>query len=272
MCRSTFSCSVIFKQFPPATCRPPFIVAPSVRAHFRFAVLRENRRVVQGGMERAPEIENFHHVLADIADGVPTDRVRQFITNAYGKGALVTAKTVDYEGSTSIFTKRRYRDAWNRPILLRLAKASRHSMKIQARCRHVYAKDQRWCHERREKAIRRRVRAQAPWTLHLAGDWIRDALPMGAKRHLMRAMLVSNVDVPQRFANGTQGRVMYWHPGFVDKGKKLLASHPELLVRFVKEAAYQSEQELVGEVHFMDVPARAEDLKGTNNDNVIANG
>jgi hypothetical protein len=80
----------------------------------------------------------------------------------------------------------------------------------------------------------------------------------------MRVMLISNIDVKQRFANGTQGRLLYWHPGFVEKSKFLPASHPDLLVRFVKENAYAAQRELVEEVHFMDFPARSEILKGTN--------
>ena len=39
-----------FKQLPPATSRPPFIVAPSVITAFDFRGLKENRRVVIDGL------------------------------------------------------------------------------------------------------------------------------------------------------------------------------------------------------------------------------
>ena len=53
----------------------------------------------------------------------------------------------------------------------------------------------------------------------------------------LRVMLVSNLAVEQRFANGTQGRLMYWNPPSAEKGKVLYSSRPELLARFVKESA-----------------------------------
>ena len=55
------------KQLPPATCRPTFLVLPEIRANFRFAMLRENRRIVDGGVGRQQEIYNFHAVLDDMA-------------------------------------------------------------------------------------------------------------------------------------------------------------------------------------------------------------
>lgn len=247
-----------FKQLPPATSRPPFIVAPSAHLNFRFVVLRQNRRVVQSDGSREDELENFHGVLTDISLCKATPRVEEFLVQAYGKGAGASAKAVDFEGSTAVFTKRRYRDAWNRPIVKRLSKMSGRSLKIQARCRATYAKEQRWFSERQTLRIRGKVRTQAPWTLHLAGHWHRDSIPTGGKKHLMRIMLTSNVDIPQRFVNGAQGRLLYWHPGHVQGRKPLLSSHPELLARFVKEGAYSSQVELIPEVHFMDIPVRRE--------------
>ena len=253
-----------FKQLPPATSRPPFVVRPSVYEHFRFAVLRENRRVVQSGGARAEELDDFHAVLMDIAHGRATDRVADFVVKAYGKGAMASASRAEFEGSTAVFSKRRYRDAWNRPIVRRLGKMCWHSLAVKARCRATYAKDQRWYGERRAKEIQRRVRAQALWILHLAGDWLHDATSrLGSRKHLMRVMLNSNVALKERFVNGLQCRVLHWHPGHVEKGKALFASHPELLVRIAKESAYASESALVEEVHFMDISARPEVLKGT---------
>ena len=50
-------------------------------------------------------------------------------------------------------------------------------------------------------------------------------------------MIVSNLAVENRFANGTQGRLMSWFPSKISSNKAVLASHPELVARFVKESA-----------------------------------
>jgi len=80
---------------------------------FDFRVLRQNRRVVKGEdgdtAQRKEEIENFHKVLMDVSMGVASGRVRKFIVQAYVKGTLYCANAdhVDFEGNTSVFTKRR---------------------------------------------------------------------------------------------------------------------------------------------------------------------
>ena len=54
----------------------------------------------------------------------------------------------------------------------------------------------------------------------------------------MRAMLVANIAVDQRFANGTQGRVLHWSPDAVAKASKAVPAYsPEVLVRFCKESS-----------------------------------
>ena len=78
---------------------------------FDFRVLRENRRV-NVDAERASESEEFHAVLSDVALGVTTERVKKFVIDAYVRGARVgCAENTEFEGSTSVFTKRRYRHA-----------------------------------------------------------------------------------------------------------------------------------------------------------------
>ena len=52
-----------------------------------------------------------------------------------------------------------------------------------------------------------------------------------------KVMIVSNLAVENRFANGTQGRLMSWYPAKIASNKAVLASHPELVARFVKETA-----------------------------------
>ena len=112
-----------FKQLPPATSKAPFIITPSVFENFDFRVLRENRRVVTGDASRADELEEFHYVLSDISLGNATQRVRNFFVQAYVRGARIgCAEHVEFEGSTSVFPKRRYRDKWNRTVVRRIAK------------------------------------------------------------------------------------------------------------------------------------------------------
>ena len=87
-----------------------------VYENFGFKVLRENRRVVKdsdGSAERQEELENFHRVLMNISEGKSTSRVRDFIVEAYVRGAVSCqgcVENVGFEGSTAIFTKRRFRN------------------------------------------------------------------------------------------------------------------------------------------------------------------
>ena len=82
------------------------IVTPSVVEKFDFRVLRENRRAVGD----AAELEEFHRVLADVSWGDATQRVRDFVVNAYVRGASIgCADRTELEGNTSVFTKRRCR-------------------------------------------------------------------------------------------------------------------------------------------------------------------
>ena len=251
-----------FKQLPPATSMPPFITIPSVHQLFDFRVLRQNRRII-GDATRASELENFHEVLNDISWGRATDRVAQFIVEAYVRGARYgCAERAEFEGSTSIFTKRRFRDKWNRIVVRRAAKVCNHTLKIKGRVRARGARGQQWFNERRTQLARKKSRTQALWNLHLAGDWHAqyESGSHSQRPHMMRCMLVSNLAVDQRFANGTQGRIMYWHPAEVmQKRKALPASHPELMARFVKEASL-TKTELLADLDHMDITARQETL------------
>ena len=70
----------------------------------------------------------------------------------------------------------------------------------------------------------------------------------------MRVMLVSNLALDQRFANGTQGRFLYWHPASLASKKALPASHPELFTRFAKETAMHKGK-MYPEIDHIDVAA-----------------
>ena len=76
----------------------------------------------------------------------------------------------------------------------------------------------------------------------------------------MRCMLIANLAVDQRFANGTTGRLLHWHPGSTENKRRAIpAYNPDLLARFCKESAL-STAHMLPELHFMDVGARQENL------------
>lgn len=250
-----------YKQLPPATSKPPFVVLPMIAETFDFRVLRQNRRVCTDDA-RKEELEEFHGVLHDISWGRASERVKRFCVASYVRGARVgSAERCELEGSTGVFTKRRYRDRWNRTIVRRVAKVKSHTLKIKGRVRARGARGKDWFSEHRTQMARKRSRTQALFNLHLAGDWHpdSDAGPPIAKRHLMRCMLVSNLALDQRFCNGCQGRVLHWHPAKAQARKAISASHPELLVRFAKESSL-SKAEMQPDIDHMDITARQETL------------
>ena len=84
---------------------------PFVHRLFDFRVLRENRRVISDP-SRKDITDEFHHVLADVSFGRCTEIVKNFIVRSYVRGARNnTAETCPLEKVTSVFTKRRYRQA-----------------------------------------------------------------------------------------------------------------------------------------------------------------
>ena len=162
-----------FKQLPPASSRAPFIVHAHVIQHFDFRCLRENRRVVQDESRRA-ELDCFHTVLTDISQGVASNEVRDFLIDAYVRGYQnATAENVPFEGSTAVFTRRRYRDKWNRTVVRRVSKKHNHSIKIKACVRPRGTRSQQWYTNDRVAYLRKKCRTQSLWNLHLAGASMR---------------------------------------------------------------------------------------------------
>ena len=73
-------------------------------------------------------------------------------------------------------------------------------------------------------------------------------------------MLISNLAVDQRFANGTQGRLLHWHPGATENKRRALPAYcPDLLARFCKESSL-NKAEMLPDVDHMDIGARQENL------------
>ena len=85
-------------------------------------------------------------------------------------------------------------------------------------------------------------------------------MPTGSRAQQMRYMLNANLAVDQRFANGTTGRLLQWHPGSTENKRRAIPAYSQdLLVRFCKESAL-STAHMLPEIHFMDVGARPESL------------
>ena len=250
-----------FKQLPPATSQAPFVVLDLVR-NFDFRCLHENRRVVNDPAKRE-KTEVFHQVLADISYGRCTDVVRKFIIDSYVRGAKACcADRCRPEGSTAVFTKRRYRNEWNRAMTKQIAKDANHNIKVRGMVRARGQRGNNWYSEKRVAYIRSKTRTQNLWQLHLAGDWHENFETEAPKTnpHMARAMMTANLATSSRFANGTQGRVMFWNPACAAEKKKALpASFHELRVRFVKETSLKK-SELFPDVDQMDVSARQENL------------
>ena len=157
-------------RLPPATSKAPFVVMDVVK-RFDFRCLHENRRVVNDPAKRA-KTEQFHQVLADISYGKCTEIVRQFVIQSYVRGAKgCCVERTQPEGSTAVFTKRRYRNEWNRQMTKQIAKHAHHSIKIRGMVRARGQRGNNWYSERRVAYIRSKVRTQNLWHLHLAGDW-----------------------------------------------------------------------------------------------------
>ena len=79
----------------------------------------------------------------------------------------------------------------------------------------------------------------------------------------MRAMLVANVDVYNRMANGALGRVVHWGPettsGRTSSKKSVLANVPGLQARFFHESSMQeNKSHFLPQVDFLDIEPRRE--------------
>ena len=73
-------------------------------------------------------------------------------------------------------------------------------------------------------------------------------------------MLISNLDVERRFANGTQGRLLTWSPDKLPTQKQVVsAACAELTCRFAKEAS-KNKTEMLSDIDFLDVTVRQETM------------
>ncbi len=88
-----------------------------------------------------------------------------------------------------------------------------------------------------------------------------DEIADPSKRHMMRTMLTANLALDQRFANGTQGRIMMFFPKKTrDKRAALASCHRDLMARFLKETSV-NKRELLPDIDHIDVQSRPESLR-----------
>ena len=118
-------------------------------------------------------------------------------------------------------------------------------------------KTARWSAKNIQK-VKRRVRSQCLETLRLAGQWAKDEPRGGSKTPVtMRAMLVANLHVPARFANGAQGRVLHWEPNAGERARGIPAKDERILVKFCHEAPLGQRVKMPG-IDKIDVTPRQE--------------
>ena len=77
-----------------------------------------------------------------------------------------------------------------------------------------------------------------------------------------------NLALDQRFANGTQGRLLCWAPEKAESRKALQSSHPELFARFVKESSLKKKEQLA-DIDHMDISVRQETLTNVQGQPVL---
>ncbi len=175
-------------------------------------------------------------------------------------------------------------------MVTRISQEANHNLRIKARVRARGSRGQNWYSETRSQFVKKKARTQSLWMLHLAGDFhhtLERETPR-PKPILMRVMLVSNLDVKQRFANGTshlfgvyacmssvtgcvlwvmhfmlplgtQGRLLSWFPDKLPHKKAISASCPELTARFMKESALEKKQ-MLADIDFIDCNVRQENI------------
>ena len=109
-------------------------------------------------------------VLNDISLGVASTDVRSFVVGAYVRGASSNCpEQTPFEGSTGVFTKRRYRDRFNRAMVKRVSRECGHQLKLKARVRAKGTRGANWYGESRVAFLKKRCRTQMLWNLTLAG-------------------------------------------------------------------------------------------------------
>ena len=93
-------------------------------------------------------------------------------------------------------------------------------------------------------------------------------------KRYMRVMMTKNVNVENRFANGTQGYIMYWQPGSVGQSRRskyaVDVDTPSLMVTFAKQSAVDSgKPRYYEDVDKMDLKPMPEHLPGQYHSYII---
>ena len=173
--------------------------------------------------------------------------MRDFIIQAFVKGARCgNAHHCELEGSTAVFSKRRFRDRWNRTLVRQLARTRNHNVRVKARVRARGVTGHQYFNERRTELCRAKARTQQVWSLQLAGDWFPayETKVPALRPHYMRVMLTANLAVQDRMANGTVVTNVSVR-SMVQLSSDLSCSQCLLYVRQVHKAAYYSGSQIV---------------------------
>jgi hypothetical protein len=150
--------------------------------------------------------------------------------------------------------------------------ASDHSLQEPAMHKRDLLVGPTWYDDGQHREIRAKCRPMALWSLPLAGDWSVDMI--NRPKQYMRVMLIKNVDVENRFANGTQGYVMYWQPGSAGRSKRskyaVDVDFPSVMVTFAKQSSVASGKPRYYEgVDKMDLKPMLEHLPGSYQHSVM---
>ena len=108
-------------------------------------------------------------------------------------------KSKKTKSSTAVFTRRRYRDKWNRIVVRRVSKKHNHSIKIKACVRPRGVRSLQWYPAQRVAHLRKKCRTQSLWNLHLAGASMRGVLPrLPSSRALAKTILLVGTPLSHR--------------------------------------------------------------------------
>ena len=155
-------------ELNPRTCRfDPKLPAALVNAYVRGALSCKGC-VSNAGIEGSGVRPCQESRMPETSKQLLRRVLRTFLEGSYVSPSCWSSP----KGSTAVFTKRRFRDRWNRSLLKRIAETKNHTLKIKARMR---AKGSRgsFFNERKCSWYRKKARTQNLWVLTLAGDWQR---------------------------------------------------------------------------------------------------
>jgi len=217
--RDMIICGDLF-QLPPASGFPPLVTHPDFRHLFEFFVLRENRR-----QERNPEYGrmldlikrggglDFPTMHMEERSGAVDARVYNFFKGAFIRGFNVSGCNVSLEDGVAMTSYRRYKDRWCDQVADQIEQTYPDCDKIDVRC--VYTSPHGEVEFDPGNQEHQRNKQQYPKILRLRTH----------PAHQGRLMLLRNIDVSKRLANGVTLRLLPRRSWSVTPKRDLLGSH-----------------------------------------------